>query len=163
MFEETFEPSSDSHDRSVSPDAWRWAGWKTRSYLGFVARLAQQLRRTRPGLLVAVAVHERAVFFPVDALTEYGEDVVETKQRGLHLVVQPELGLLERADEQGVRLETVRQRLTPTAGDERQLWLGLALSAKDPSSLVTAVKAALATKVGQAGTHLLLIKRPAIP
>ncbi len=163
MFEEIFGPSSDSPDRAVSPDAWRWAGWKTRSYLGFVARLAQQLRQTRPGFLVAVAVHERAVFFPVDALTEYGEDVIETKQRGLHLVVQPEPGLLERADEQGARLETVRQRLTTTAGDERQLWLGLALSAKDPSSLVTAVKAALATKVGQAGTHLLLIKRPAIP
>jgi hypothetical protein len=108
-------------------------------------------------------VHERAVFFPVDALTEYGEDVVETKQRGLHLVVQPELGLLERADEQGVRLETVRQRLTPTAGDERQLWLGLALSAEDPSSLVTAVKAALATKVGQGGAHLLLMNGSAIP
>jgi len=163
MFEGIFGPSSDSPDRSVSPDAWRWAGWKTRSYLGFVARFAQQLRQTRPGLLVAVAVHERAVFFPVDALTEYGEDVIETKQRGLHLVVQPEPGLLERADEQGARLETVRQRLTTTAGDERKLWLGLALSAEDPSSLVTAVKAALATKVGQVGTHLLLIKRPAIP
>jgi hypothetical protein len=163
MFEETFEPSSDSHDRSVSPDAWRWAGWKTRSYLGFVARLARQLRQTRPGLLVAVAVHERAVFFPVDALTEYGEDVIETKQRGLHLVVQPEPGLLERANEQGARLVTVRQRLAPTAGDERQLWLGLALSAEDPSSLVTAVKATLATKIGQVGAHLLLMNGAAIP
>jgi hypothetical protein len=163
MFEGIFGPSSDSQDRSVSPDAWRWAGWKTRSYLGFVAGLARQLRQTRPGLLVAVAVHERAVFFPVDALTEYGEDVIETKQRGLHLVVQPEPGLLERADEQGARLETVRQRLTPTAGDDRQLWLGFALSAEDPSSRVTAVKAALATKVGQVGTHLLLMNRPAIP
>ena len=163
MFEGLFGPSFDSHDQSVSPDAWRWAGWKTRTYLGFVARLTQQLRQTRPGLLVAVVVHERAVFFPVDALTEYGEDVLETKQRGLHLVVQPESGMPERSDEQGAGMETVRQRLAPTAGDERQLWLGMALGASDPSSLVTAVRATLATKVGQVGPHLLLMNGPAIP
>jgi len=163
MFDGQFGLSFDSHDPSVSPDAWRWAGWKTRSYLGFVARLTQQLRQTRPGLLVAVVVHERAVFFPVDALTEYGEDVLETKQRGLHLVVQPEPGMSERSDDRGAALETVRQRLAPTAGDERQLWLGMALGAPDQSSLVTAVRAALSTKVGQAGTHLLLTNGPAIP
>jgi hypothetical protein len=113
--------------------------------------------------LVAVVVHERAVFSPVDALTEYGEDVLETKQRGLHLVVQPEPGMSERLDEQGVRLETVQQRLAPTAGDERQLWLGMALSASDPASLVTTVRATVATKVGQVGPHLLLLNGPAIP
>ena len=63
MFEGLFGPSFDSHDQSVSPDAWRWVGWKTRAYLGFVARLAQQLRQTRQGFLVAVVVHEHAVFF----------------------------------------------------------------------------------------------------
>ena len=162
-FERVFGPSVDSHDQSVSPDAWRWAGWKTRSYLGFVARLTQQLRQTRPGLLVAVVVHERAVLSPADALTEYGEDVFETKQRGLHLIVQPEPGMSERSDDQWASMDTVRQRLVPTAGDERQLWLGMALGASDQSSLVTAVKAALSTKVGQAGAHLLLINGPAIP
>jgi hypothetical protein len=39
----------------------------------------------------------------------------------------------------------------------------MALGASDPSSLVTTVKAALATKVGQAGTHLLLMNGAAIP
>jgi tetratricopeptide (TPR) repeat protein len=163
MFEGLFGPSFDSHDQPVSPDAWRWAGWKARSYLGFVARLTQQLRQTRLGLLVAVVVHERAVLSPADALTEYGEDVLETKQRGLHLVVQPEPGMSERSDEQGAAMEMVRQRLAPTAGDERQLWLGMTLGASDPSSLVTAVRATVATKVGQAGTHLLLMNGPAIP
>jgi hypothetical protein len=163
MFEGLFGPSVDSHDQSVSPDSWRWAGWKTRRYLGFVARLTQQLRQTRPGLLVAVVVHERAVLSPADALTEYGEDVLETKQRGLHLVVQPEPGMPERSDDLGTAMETVRQRLAPTAGDERQLWLGMALGASDLSSLVTAVRATVATKVGQAGTHLLLMNGPAIP
>ena len=163
MFEEAFGPSLDSHDRSVSPDAWRWAGWKTRTYLGFVARLAQQLRQTRPGLLVAVVVHEHAVFSPADALAEYGEDVLETKQRGLHLVVQPRPGMSERPDEKGAGMETVRQRLAPTAGDERQLWLGMALGASDTSSLATAVRATVAKKVGQTGTHLLLMNGPAIP
>ena len=163
MFEGLFGPSSDSQDQSVSPDAWRWAGWKTRTYLGFVARLTQQLRQTRPGLLVAVVVHERAVFSPVDALMEYGEDVLETKQRGLHIIVQPEPGMPERSDEQGARMETVRQRLAPTAGDERQLWLGMALGASDQSSLIAAVGAALSTTVGQAGTQLLLMNGPVIP
>lgn len=163
MFEGIFGPSFDSQDQSISTDAWRWVGWKTRTYLGFVARLAQQLRHTRQGLLVAVVVHERAVFLPADALTEYGEDVLETKQRGLHMVVQLEPGMSERSDEQGARMEMVQQRLAPTAGDERQLWLGMTLGASDPSSLVTAVRAILETKVGQVGTHLLLMNGPAIP
>ncbi len=158
-----FGSSFDNQDQSVPPDAWRWAGWKTRTYLGFVARLTQQLRQTRSGLLVAVVVHERAVFSPVDALTEYGEDVLETKQRGLHVVIQPEPGISERSDDLGARLETMQQRLAPAARDERQLWLGVALVASDPSSLVTAVRAILATKVGQAGTHLLLMNGPSIP
>ena len=163
MFEGQFGPSFDSHDQSVAPDAWRWAGWKMRTYLGFVAQLTQQLRQMRPGLMVAVVVHERAIFFPVDALTEYGEDVLETKQRGLHLVIQPESGMPERSDEQGAAMDTVRQRLAPTAEDERQLWLGMAIGASDLSSLVTAVRATVATKVGQVGPHLLLMNGPAIP
>ena len=163
MFEGQFGPSFDSHDQSVAPDAWRWAGWKMRTYLGFVAQLTQKLRQMRPGLLVAVVVHERAVFFPVDALTEYGEDVLETKQRGLHTVILPEPDMSERLDEQGAAMDTVRQRLAPTAGDERQLWLGMALRASDPSSLVTTVRATVATKVEQVGPHLLLMNGPAIP
>jgi Tetratricopeptide repeat len=163
MFEGQFGPSFDSQDQVASPDPWRWAGWKTRTYFGFVARLTQQLRQTRQRLLFAVVVHERAVFSPADALTEYGEDVLETKQRGLHLVVQPEPGMSERSDEQAARLETVRQRLAPTAEDERQLWMGMTLGASDPSSLVTAVRAILATKVGRVGPHLLLTNGPVIP
>jgi len=163
MFEGAFGTSFASLDRSVSADAWRWAGWKTRAYLGFVTRLTQQVRQRRPGFLVAVVVHERAVFSPVDALTEYGEDVIETKQRGLHLVVQSEPGMSERSNEQRTKLETIRQRLASTAGDERQLWLSMALGAPDPSSLVMAVRAILATKDEQTGTHLLLMNRPTLP
>jgi len=163
MFVDLFGPSLDSQDLPVSPDPWRWAGWKTRTYLEFVARLTRQLRQTRPGLLVAVAVHERAIFSPSDALTEYGEDVIETKRRGFHLLVQPEHGMFDRFEEQEVRLEAMRQRLTPIAGDERQLWLGVALDLSDPASLVTTVKAHLMTKAGRAGTHLLLMNRRTIP
>jgi len=79
------------------------------------------------------------------------------------LVVQSEPGRSERADELEVRLGTVQQQLAPTARDERQLWLSMALDVPDPSSLVAAVRAILATKVGQTGTHLLLMNRPAIP
>jgi hypothetical protein len=121
------------------------------------------MRQTRPGLLVAVVVHDLAVFSPVDALTEYGEDVLETKQRGLHIIVPRERGIAERSDEQEARMETVRQRLAPIVRDERQLWLGMGPDASDPSSLVTTVKAALATKIGQAGSHLLLMNGAAIP
>jgi hypothetical protein len=81
-----------------------------------------------------VAVHEGAVLSPADALKEYGEDVLETKQRGLHLVVQSETGMSERSDEQRAKLEMVQQRLAPMPGDERQLWLGITLGAADPSA-----------------------------
>ncbi len=163
MFEESFGSSLGNQDQSVPPDAWRWAGWKTRTYLGFVARLTQQLRQRRAGLLVAVAVHERALLSPADALTEYGEDLLETKQRGLHVVIQPEPGISERSADIGARLEAPQQRLAPTARDDRQLWLGVTLDAPDPSSLVTVVKAILATKIGQSGAHVLLMNRPSVP
>ena len=163
MFEGSFGPSFNSQDESVSPDAWRWAGWKTRTYLGFLAQLTQQLRQTRPGLLVAVVIHENAVLAPAEALMDYGEDLLETKQRGLQIVVQPKPGISERSDEQGAAMDMVRQRLAPTSVDERQLWLGMALSESDPSWLVTGVRAAVTTKIGQAGTHLLLMTGPAIP
>jgi uncharacterized lipoprotein YddW (UPF0748 family) len=163
MFVDRVGLSLGRQDQSIPLDAWRWVGWKSRSYLEFVGRLAQYLRQTRPRLLVAVAVHERAVFFPLETLTDYGEDVIETKQRGLHLIVLPESSTFGGSDMQGARLETVRQRLTPAAGNERQLWLGVALGASDPSSLVMAVRAILATRIEQAGTHLLLIDGPAIP
>jgi hypothetical protein len=163
MFEESFDSSLGNQDQSVPPDAWRWAGWKTRTYLGFAARLTQQLRQKRAGLLVAVAVHERALLSPADALMEYGEDVLEAKQRGLHVVIQPEPGISERSADIGARLEALQQRLAPTSRDDRQLWLGVTLDAPDPSSLVTAVKAILATKIGHSGTHVLLMNRPPIP
>ena len=57
----------------------------------------------------------------------------------------------------------VRQRLAPTARDERQLWLGIFLDAMDTSSIMTRVKAVLTEKVGQVGSHLLLMNRPGIP
>ena len=163
LFEGMFGPSLDSLDQPVSPDTWRWAGWKTRTYLGFLAQLTRQLRQTRPGFVTAVAVHEQAVLSPAEALTDYGEDLLETKQRGLHVIVQPEPISPERSNEPGAGMERVRQRLALTSGDERQLWLGIALGASDPASLVSAVQASIAATVGQAGPHLLLMSGPPIP
>ena len=164
MFEGLFGPPSDSRDQpAFTENEWRGAGWKTRTYLEYMRRLARQLRQTRPGLVVAVAVHEQAISSPAEAMLEYGEDAVETKQRGLHLVVQPEPDMSERSDEQWARLDMVRQRLAPTARDERQLWLGIFLDAMDTSSIMTRVKAVLTEKVGQVGSHLLLMNRPGIP
>ncbi len=163
QFEETFVGPFDSRDQFVLLNPWRWAGWKMRAYVGFVARMTQQLRQTRQGLLVAVAVHERAVFSPTDALTEYGEDVFEVKQRGLHIMVLPEPGSAERFELPEARLETVQQRLALTARDESRTWLGVALDAPDTGSLATRVKAILATKIGTMGTHLLLTNHSRVP
>lgn len=163
LFEGLFGPSFDSRDQPVSPDTWRWAGWKTRAYLGFVARLTQQLRQTKPGLLMAVVLHEGAVTSPAEALTEYGEDLLEARQRGLDVIVQPEPTLSERSEGQGAGMELVRQRMTLPPGAIRQLWLGRALRGSDQASLVAAVREALATTSGQDGAHLLLMSGPAIP
>ena len=163
LFEGMFGPSLDSRDQPVSPDAWRWAGWKARTYLGFLAQLTRQLRQTRPGFVTAVAVHEQAVLAPAEALMDYGEDLLETKQRGLHVIVQPEPISPERSHEPGAGMERVRQRLALTSGDERQLWMGMVLGASDPASLAAAVQASIAATVGRAGPHLLLMNRPAIP
>ena len=163
MFEGMVGSSLDSRDQSVSLDAWRWAGWKTRTYLGFLAQLTRQLRQTRPGFVTAVAVHEEAVFSPAEALTDYGEDLFEAKQRGLDIIVQPEPVSPERSNESGAWMERVRQRLALTPGGERQFWMGMALGASDPASLVAAVQASIAATVGQAGPHVLLMNGPPIP
>jgi hypothetical protein len=60
-------------------------------------------------------------------------------------------------------METVRQRLVPIVGDARQLWLGVAIDKSDLSSLAAAVRAALSTQIGQAGTHLFLMNGSVIP
>ncbi len=164
MFEELFGRPSDSRDQPVfTENGWRGAGWKTRAYLEYMTRLTRELRQTRPGLVVAVAVHEQAISSPADAMLEYGEDAIETKQRRLHLVVQPEPDMSERSDEQWARLDVARQRFAPAAGDERQLWLGIFLGAMETSSITAGVKAVLTEKVGKAGSHLLLMTRPGIP
>lgn len=162
-FEEKFVGSFDSRDQFALLNPWRWAGWKMRAYLGCVARVTQQLRQAREGLLVAVAVHERAVFSPTDALTEYGEDVLEVKQRGLHIMVLPVPGSSERFELPDARLETVQQRLALTARDESRTWLGVALDAPDAASLARNVRAILATKIGTMSTHLLLTNRSPVP
>lgn len=159
MFEGLFGQPSDSRDQpAFTENGWRSAGWKTRTYLEHVRRLARQLRQTRPGFVVAVAVHEQAISSPVEAMLEYGEDAIETKQRGLHLVVQPDPDMPERSAEQWAGLDVMQQRLALTGGDERRLWLGIFLGAMDTSSIMTVVKTALMEKVGQVGSHLLLLK-----
>jgi hypothetical protein len=89
--------------------------------------------------------------------------VLETKQRGLHVIVQPEFSMPERLDELVARMETVRQRLVPLVGDGRQLWLGVPIDKSNLSTFPTAVRAALSTQAGQAGSHVLLMNGSAIP
>ena len=91
-------PSSRSSSKSsvqppvksrFSPAYWKWEGWKVREQLHVMGRYMSNLRKQRPALQFAVEVHAEAISKPVDALLQYSEDLLETKQLGFHYLMTP--------------------------------------------------------------------------
>lgn len=63
-----------------APEFWRWAGWKAREVLKVVQRLTRAMRAQAPKLRFALELHPESVTGPVDALVQYGEDLLEAKR-----------------------------------------------------------------------------------
>jgi len=156
-FEATFGGSVDGNP--TSPVFWRWAGWKVRSYLRFVERLKDQVRRERSTRVLVVTDHASAVLDPKAALMDYGEDVLETRLRGFEVVVL-ESGAATGVDSARTKL---LKRLTPTTPGERPLWLGSSLARSDPDMLPAMINAALIPMSDQPQIPLVLMNEAAVP
>ena len=157
-FEAKFGGSVDGDP--TSPVFWRWAGWKVRSYLRFVERLKNQVRRERPTRVLAVTDHASAVLDPKAALMDYGEDVLETRLRGFEVVVVLESGAATEID--SARTELLK-RLTPTTTGGRPVWLGSSLARSDPDMLPATINAALVLMSDQPQIPLVLMNEAAVP
>ena len=66
-----------------SPEFWRWTGWKAREMIKVTARLRRAMQSHTHALHVALEIHPEAVTDPVQALVQYGEDLLEAKRRGI--------------------------------------------------------------------------------
>ncbi len=117
------KPGSGNGD---SPYFWRWVGWKTRTYLAFVQRVAEAMRGERANVRVVIEVHPETLTNPIHALAEYGEDVVEAKQRGFDLMFVPSDSNTPPT-ESSSRVEQVElvRRLADFIGDPRRVWTRL--------------------------------------
>jgi hypothetical protein len=145
---------------STSPLFWRWAGWKARSYLQFVEQLKDRSRRERSMLIVAVTVHASAVLDPKTALTDYGEDVLESRLRGFEVLVLPEAGLSAAAESAQTEF---MNRLTSTVPGERPLWFGTMLTPSGPEMIPAAISATLMAMSEQPQVPLVLMSETAVP
>jgi hypothetical protein len=123
-----------------SPVFWKWAGWKSRSYLRFAEQLREQFRRERRTRLVAIAVHSSAVLDPKAALIQFGEDLFETKLRGFDVVVLPGAETI-RVDPTSM---DVSQRSLPKAGGT-YFWPATSFNMTDPANVPTSLQSVLAT------------------
>ena len=158
VFERQF--GSSTKGEPTSPSFWRWAGWKTRSYLRFVGQLRDQVRRERSTRSMVMTIHASAVLDPKASLIDYGEDLLETRLRGFEALVLLES---EASTGGGISRTELVKRLAQTTTGERPLWLGLALTRSDPDMIPEAVTTTLTAMSEQPHTPLVLMNGAVVP
>ena len=73
-------PSQLYGNGSLTPDFWRWAGWKNRQVMAVLKRLVHELHVRQPQMQIALATSKEAVRLPREALLQYGQDILEARQ-----------------------------------------------------------------------------------
>ncbi|GEM_PF-3498520 len=64
-----------------SPEFWRWTGWKNREYLNALDSVMAAVRQQHPGTKFGIELHTDTMINPRQALVEYTEDFLESRQR----------------------------------------------------------------------------------
>jgi hypothetical protein len=114
---------------------WRWAGWKARSYVQWVARLRKVLRAARPTATLLTEIHSATLAAPLQGLEQFGEDVVElTAHTGGWIVVR---------DAEAVDGQTL-DRLHRQIGSGGRVWVERTVNVAQARRVVTAVHALMA-------------------
>jgi hypothetical protein len=74
---------------SMSPEYWRWVGWKMRERMKLLESFMQSLRRKMPALQFALEMHAESVTDPVTALVQYSEDLLDVRRSSVQFVLIP--------------------------------------------------------------------------
>lgn len=130
-----------AQEKSYPPEFWRWAGWKARESLKIMDRLRGAMRKKSPGLRFALEVHPEAVTDPVEALAQYGEDLLEAKHSrfdfyltGPRLSIgEPRPGIIEPTP-------GIIRRMIDLIGDAERIWVATPVSAGEIAELAEGVQ-----------------------
>ncbi|HKW86692.1 MAG TPA: hypothetical protein VJM82_06460, partial [Nitrospiraceae bacterium] len=108
------------------PEFWRWVGWKARGTLKVLDQLRRAMRQHSPRLQFALEVHPETVTAPVEALAEYGEDLLEAKRSRFDYYL---LGAQHAA------VQSVVKRLIELLGGADRIWVAAPLPEGDLAGL----------------------------
>jgi tetratricopeptide (TPR) repeat protein len=123
-----------------APDFWRWAGWKARESLKVMDRLRGAMRKQSPRLRFALEVHPEAITNPVEALAQYGEDLLEAKRSRFDFYLTgPRPGIIERTPGIVERMPGIVERMVDLIGDAERIWVAIPLPAGETARLVERV------------------------
>jgi hypothetical protein len=137
-----------------APDFWRWAGWKARESLKVMDRLRGAMRKQSPRLRFALEVHPEAITNPVEALAQYGEDLLEAKRTRFDFyltgprpgiseprpgISEPRPGINERIPGIVERMPGIIERMIDLIGGAERIWVAAPLPAGEIARLAQRV------------------------
>ena len=142
-------PPRDAQDQEkiYPPDFWRWAGWKARESLKVMDRLRGAMRKQSPRLRFALEVHPEAISNPVEALAQYGEDLLEAKRSRFDFYLtgprpsinEPRPDIVERMPGIIERMPGIVERMVDMIGEAERIWVAIPLPAGETARLVERV------------------------
>ena len=135
-------PPRDAQDQEkrYAPDFWRWAGWKARESLKVMDRLRGAMRKQSPRLRFALEVHPEAISNPVEALAQYGEDLLEAKRSRFDFYLTgPRPSINEPRPDIVERMPGIVERMVDMIGEAERIWVAIPLPAGETARLVERV------------------------
>lgn len=135
-------PPRDAQDQEkrYAPDFWRWAGWKARESLKVMDRLRGAMRKQSPRLRFALEVHPEAISNPVEALAQYGEDLLEAKRSRFDFYLTgPRPSINEPRPDIVERMPGIIEHMIEMIGEAERIWVAIPLPAGETARLVERV------------------------
>ena len=135
-------PPRDAQDQEkrYAPDFWRWAGWKARESLHVMDRLRGAMRKQSPRLRFALEVHPEAISNPVEALAQYGEDLLEAKRSRFDFYLTgPRPSINEPRPDIVERMPGIIEHMIDMIGEAERIWVAIPLPAGETARLVERV------------------------
>ncbi len=130
---------------------WRWMGWRARETVKVLDRLKRAMRSHSPRLRVAVELHPESVTRPLEALVQYGEDLLEAKRSRFDYYVIS--GERPAVNMQQSDLPGIAEQMLGLLGEPERIWMTASLPDASLAQVVNRVAAgsdrlALPKKIG---------------
>jgi hypothetical protein len=121
-----------------APEFWRWAGWRAREMVRVLDRMKNAMHRQSPKLRVAVELHAESVIRPLDALVQYGEDLLEAKRGRFdyYVITTGSAAATFQVDLPGIAEQTLG-----LLGEPQRIWMTAAVPDADLAQMVSRIAA----------------------